>query len=497
LLYTGFFFNLIRLHGKNMGNQQKGRSVTVQINDLSKKGNGLGIAELEHGPPLRVEVPFTMPGDVVRAHVHRKRSGVYAGILEELITPSPNRIAPRCAHFGVCGGCRFQHMSYEQQLSYKEAQVRQYFEKLITPDVSFKPIIGSQSPWQYRNKMEYSFSSDAAGKKYLGLVMDSSRGKVLNITECHLTNPWFVEALKCVRSWWQESNLDAYNMYRDKGSLRTLTLREGLRTGDRMVVLTVSGNPEYALHKQHLESFVAFLRAAIEPVDSNSCLSIFLRIQQIATGMTTNIYEMHLYGADHIRETLHIQVNPQEPPTDILFKISPSAFFQPNSGQAEVLYSTALRLAEIPKDAVVYDLYCGTGALGLCISKYVKQVVGIELSPESALDARNNAKQNGCNNLTIISGAVRHTIQYLQEQNMPPPDVVMVDPPRPGLDPDALKSLLKLSAPKILYISCNPSTQALNVEELVQNGYRIVAIQPVDEFPQTYHVENIVLLAKS
>ncbi len=215
-----------------------------------------------------------------------------------------------------------------------------------------------------------------------------------------------------------------------------------------MVVLTVSGNPEFALHKEHLESFVAFVRDAVEPVNPNSNLGIFLRIQQIATGMTTNLYEMHLYGPDHIRETLNIQVHPDEPPTVLSFHISPSAFFQPNSQQAEVLYSTALRMADISPDAVVYDLYCGTGALGLCIAKHAKQVIGIEMSPESALDARTNAKRNGCNNVTILSGAVRHTLQQLPEQNIPPPDIVMVDPPRPGLDPEALKNLLKLRPPK-------------------------------------------------
>jgi 23S rRNA (uracil1939-C5)-methyltransferase len=480
-----------------MGKAHKNRSVELKISALSKKGNGLGTVERENGITWHIEVPFTMPGDVVRSTIQRKRGGVYAGKLEEIITPSPDRIAPRCVHFASCGGCRFQHIPYPLQLQFKEAQIRKYFEKSLTPEIDFRPIIGCDVPWHYRNKMEYSFSSDTAGKKYLGLVMDSSRGKVFNITECHLTHPWFVDAVKCVNAWWHESGLDAYYMPKDKGSLRTLTLREGQRTGDRMAVLTVSGNPDFALHKHHLESFTAFLRDAIEPVNPNSHLSIFLRIQQIGKGMTTNVYEMLLYGPDHIRETLNIQIDPKQPSVPLSFNISPSAFFQPNSQQAERLYSIALSMAKISPDSVVYDLYCGTGAMGLCIAKRAKQVIGIEVSPESALDARTNAKRNGCHNVTIISGAVRHVLDIFEEQKLPVPDVVMVDPPRPGLDPEALKNLLTLSPPKILYVSCNPMTQALNVEELSQHGYRIVAIQPIDQFPQTYHVENVVLLAKN
>lgn len=477
-----------------MGNTKKNQLVDIKIDSLSKKGNGLGLLHRQDGSSVQVEVPFTLPGDHVQVLLLRKRGGCYSAVLKEILSPSPQRIDPKCGHFATCGGCRLQHMSYADQLKHKESMVRKCFQEILTPEVDFRPIIGGSHEWNYRNKMEYSFSADSSGNKYLGLIMDSSRGKVFNLTECHLTCSWFVDAVQCIRSWWVESGLDAYHMSRDKGSLRTLTLREGQRTGDRMVVLTVSGNPDFALHKQQIDSFVSTVRNAIEPISTNSKLSIFLRIQQIAKGMSTNMYEMLLYGPDHIREILHIKLNPLEPATELSFNISPSAFFQPNSEQAEVLYSTALRLANVPPEAVVYDLYCGTGALGLSIAKHVKQVIGIELSPESALDARTNAERNGYKNVTIISGAVRHLLSQLPEKNIPPPDLVMVDPPRPGLDPEAMRHLINLRPPKILYVSCNPNTQAENVSELLKQHYRIVAIQPIDQFPQTYHVENIVLL---
>lgn len=469
----------------------KTRSISLHIDALSSKGNGLGTWSVPQGTSASVEVPFTMPGDFVQAEISRKRGGVYAGKLETLLTPSPNRIPPRCVHFGVCGGCRLQEISYSDQLQYKTAFVHKCFQALITTDVDFRPILPCTTEWEYRNKMEYTFSSDASGKKYLGLIMDSSQGKVLNLTECHLTKPWFIEALKCVRRWWHESDLDAYHMHRNTGSLRTLTVREGSRTGDRMIMLTVSGNADYALHKHHIESFVAFLRDSVEPLDSENHFSIFLRIQQVQKGIPTNMYEMLLHGEDHIREKLQIKSPFQEKPLSLTFNISPSAFFQPNTSQAEKIYSHALEMAGVSSDQIVYDLYCGTGALGICTANYVKEVIGIELSPEAVLDARQNAKNNGCQNVKIFAGDVR---KVLKEQKFEKPDIVILDPPRSGLDPDAIKHLIEIKPAKILYVSCNPITQAQNIAELLQHGYRMTSIQPVDQFPQTYHIENIVVL---
>lgn len=473
------------------------RLVEVNIHAFSKKGNGLGRGCHENGVAFEAEVPFTMPGDVVKAYIQRKRNGVFTGKLEEIVRPAPLRIVPRCVHFGVCGGCRWQEIPYEEQLRNKEEIVRNSFKNLMTADVEFHPIVPSPKAWEYRNKMEFSFSSDLSKKKYLGLMMDSGRGKVLSLTECHLVNPWFIEALKVVHLWWNESTIEAYYPPKNTGALRTLTVREGMRSGDRMIVLTVSGNPDYALNKQQIESFVAFLRDAIEPIDPEQRLSIYLRIQQIAKGQPTQFYEMHLYGAESIRETLNITMNTNEKPFALTFTVSPSAFFQPNSAQAEQLYSLAFQMAQIPKNAVVYDLYCGTGTLGICAARFAKQVVGIELSAESSLDARENAKYNKIDNIEIITDSVDKALKRIhEEKNWPMPDVVMVDPPRVGLEEDALNEIVSLNAPKIVYISCNPATQAANVAELIKKGYKIVAIQPVDQFPQTVHIENIILLCR-
>lgn len=466
----------------------------VNITGFSKKGNGIGI--VDEGKGLTVEVPFTMPGDKVSVLMHRKRSGVYSSSLESIITPSSDRIEPRCIHFNTCGGCRWQHIPYREQLKIKQELVDKLFLPHIPPGVIIGPIVACDPPWEYRNKMEFTFSSDAAGRHYAGLMIDGSRGKVLNLTECHLAHPWFIDALKATRQWWNEAELMAYHPHSNKGSLRTLTLRDGSRTGDRLVMLTVSGNPDFALQKQHLASFTAFLRDAAEPLDPESQLSIFLRIQQIAKGTATNFYEILLHGPDHINEKLNIQ--PKEEAASLAFAISPSAFFQPNTKQAERLYSIALQLLDIPNGSVVYDLYCGTGTLGICAAKHAKQVIGIEISPESSLDARTNVAANGLENVTILTGSVRDVMTAIrQEKTYPLPDVVMVDPPRIGLDPDTIKHLIELHPDKILYISCNPTTQVENIAVLKDAGYQITAIQPVDQFPHTVHIENIVVLKRN
>lgn len=477
----------------------KTRIIEIDICNYSKKGNGIGHYALpEAGINWTVEVPFTMPGDRVRAKVLRKRGGLHAALLEELLSPSPQRTAARCAHFGICGGCRWQHLPYPLQLEHKESMVRQYFAPFLTEDVTFYPILPCAEPWGYRNKMEFSFSSNAAKEPFLGLMLEGGKGKVLNLTECHLVTPWFIDTLKAVRDWWTNSSLDAYHCRKNSGSLRTLIVREGKRSGDRLVMLTVSGHPDYALHKPQIASFVSAVRAAAETDGPQSELSIFLRIQQIAKGRPTEFFEMHLYGPDTIRETLHITSHVGDKPRELTFKISPSAFFQPNTLQAEQLYSRVLQLAEIPAHGVVYDLYCGTGTLGLCLAHHAKEVIGIELSRESALDARTNAKLNGAANVKILEGSVGDILQQMGQQGeLPQPDLVLVDPPRPGLEPLAIKQLIALKAPKIAYISCNPATQAENIALLLQGGYKLQVVQPVDQFPQTVHIENIAILTLS
>ncbi len=469
------------------------RIAQLKIEELSQQGLGKGVWHSQKGLPQVVEVPFTLPGDEVQVRLIKKKGGIYQSQPLEWLHLSDNRVTPRCIHFGHCGGCRWQHMAYEDQLKQKEAWIHRYLQPFLQSDTSWHSIIPCLPPWQYRNKMELTFSSDKAGRRYLGLILYGTRGHVFQMQECHLIQEWAIAAVQAVSQWWTDSELDAYHMGSNKGSLRTLTLREGQRTGDRMVMLTVSGNPQYALNQKNIQQLIAILRQAIEPSLPEQKLSIFLRIQQIAKGQPTQFYEMLLHGPDHIREVLHIETAPNQRHS-LNFRISPSAFFQPNTQQAEQLYSHAIQLTQAPIGGVVYDLYCGTGTLGICMAKKAKEVIGIELSPESALDARENVKFNHLSNVSIHTGDVGHVLPTLLQNKQLHPDIVMVDPPRAGLDTRALNHLLEIKSPLLTYISCNPATQAANLEILVKGGYRLRAVQPIDQFPQTVHVENIVVL---
>ncbi len=334
----------------------------------------------------------------------------------------------RCSHFGTCGGCRFQNVPYDEQLEQKELMVRELFEQT-------SPIIGCANPWNWRNKMEFSFSQNKAGERFLGLMMRAKRGRVVNLTECHLTNPWFIETLQNVYHWWEQSGANAYFPPANVGSLRTLTVREGIQTGERMVMLTISGDDP--LDPEQIEGF----KEAVGEIDS--CI---LRTQYIARKTPTRFEQLLLTGKDHIEELLH-----DEEGKPYRFKIRAASFFQPNTLQAEILYQKALEL--IPEGRI-FDLYCGTGSIGIFAAQRATEVIGIELNPEAVSDARENIALNGVTNMEILEGDVEKLLGGL-----PQPDCVVLDPPRAGLSKKALDQLQNYCPQKIIYISCNPNSQ--------------------------------------
>jgi 23S rRNA (uracil1939-C5)-methyltransferase len=371
-------------------------------------------------------------------------------------------------------------MHYDAQLKEKQRRVQEVF-----PGQTLRPIIPAVSPFRYRNKMEFTFSENRAGMRYLGLMIAQAEPYVYNTEECHLCNTWFTEVLANVRTWWEASGLKAYNPPRDEGTLRYITLREAIRTQQKMVILNISGNPDHAPTRPNLDALVQAVQQT-----APDC-SIFLRIHQTKKGKPTQFFEMHLAGPDHIVEELHLSGGP------LSFKISPISFFQPNTLQAERLYDEALSLIAPLNPTRVFDLYCGTGTLGMASARIAKEVVGIELSPEAVLDAEENLKRNQLSNCTFIQGDVGKVLtQLTTEKGFERPDVVIVDPPRAGLDPLALQHLKNLLPRAILYISCNPLTQAENIQHLLSVGYQLQVLQPVDQFPHTYHIENIALLVR-
>ena len=470
-----------------MSKRHKLHSATVAITHLSQDAEGCASVELTT-TRKSIVVPYTLPGEVVDIDfVNRKRKKLSARLIV-VKQPSPQRIDAACAHFGACGGCKLQHMSYEDALAYKQDRVHELFHEW-KESAHLYPAIASKKIWEYRNKMEFSFSQDKAGERYLGLILAGSRGKVLNIDQCLIAPKWMTQALQLCRDFWQKSGLAAYNYHSNTGHLRTLTLRHSPITMDRMCILTVSGNADYAIQAETLREFVRCM-SALDPSkdEGKGKLAVILRIHQIAKGVKTEIYEMKLLGDDFIREEIEVLDNKLE------FHISPLAFFQPNTEMASEIYERALSLAKLTAEDVVYDLYCGIGSFGLSCAHLVKHVVGIELSHDSAYDARVNAQRFGINNYTILRGDVGTVLK--EHKELPKPDCILLDPPRSGLDDKAMEEVLQLQPKKIVYVSCNPATQAENVKSLTLSGYELQAIQPIDQFPHTPHIENIAILLR-
>ncbi len=384
-------------------------------------------------------------------------------------------MSAQCCHFPLCGGCTSQDVPYEVQLRHKFLELTTLYGEhapcLLEP-------LAAASHWGYRNKMEFSFSQNRAKEPFLGLFM--KRGRVLDLTECPITPSWFVEALDAVREWWKGSEVEAYHPFKDRGALRTLILREGRRTGDRLAMLTVSGNSAYALKEEQIQTFAQ----ALERVDGK--MSIFLRIQQAIKGRPTQFFEHLLSGPDHITEALTVQGR------ETTFHISPSSFFQPNTEQAEVILNEALKLLKLSGSEILFDLYCGAGMFTIALAPHVRRAVGIELNPYAVFDARANAKANDVENAEFFQGDVGAVLGQLADTRA---DVAIVDPPRSGLGAEATTQLLRLLPHRVLYVSCNPKTQAQDLQSL-KGHYRISALLPVDQFPHTPHIEVLALLER-
>ncbi|MCH9614805.1 MAG: 23S rRNA (uracil-C(5))-methyltransferase RlmCD [Chlamydiia bacterium] len=421
----------------------------VKIDSYSKRGHGKVAGK------RKLEIPRSIIGEDLEID---KR-----GKLLQILRPSQDRVKPRCKHYFECGGCAFQHLDYSAQLKVKQDKIDALFG-------SSEPIIGCKNPWHYRNKMEFSFSENKAGEKFLGLFIARSRGWVLNVNECHLTSSFFTDSLEAVRKWWHQTALKAFHPPSGTGTLRTLTLREGIRTGERMAILTV--NSDEAPSHPDLNSFKALFSEGT---------AVFLRIHQAIKGQPTQFFEMQLAGPAYIHEELYIQDKRYR------FAISPEAFFQPNSLQAEILYTKALEIVNPQKEWIVYDLYCGTATLGILFAPHVNKVTSVELSKYAVFDAKQNLELNKTNNVEVLQGDVGQVLGDLKGD----PDLVIVDPPRSGLGPLAIEHLKTLKPPRILYISCNPKTQKEDIENL---GYQVKTVQSVDQFPHTPHIENIALL---
>ncbi|NCF71078.1 MAG: 23S rRNA (uracil(1939)-C(5))-methyltransferase RlmD [Chlamydiales bacterium] len=467
---------------------------SVVSNVLRLDSDAQGVIDWDYeGRSYKVKVPFALPGEGVELDISKKRRKQPIATKVTIQSSSTDRSTPKCPHYTQCGGCHLQHMSYEKQLEFKQQKINSLFSSYLADNsVEVLPIMACEYPWEYRNKMSFSFGQDKHSIQYLGMHQRGKR-RVINTHECQLCPKWMTEVLPKVCEWWSETGLQSYDYRHNTGTLRELTLKQGIQTNDRFVMLSISAKPEYAPTKKQLNEFSELIKRACSDMPEENDLSIFLRLHQVLKGQETQVYEMQLFGPTTIKERLFIDEAEQEA---LSFVLSPQAFFQPNTLQAQRLYRAAFDL--LPEDnlGVVYDLYCGIGSIGAVAAKRgAKKVYSVELRKESLMDGENNAKINDIDNQEFIWGDVQKVLQQKADKSrfMEDPDVVVLDPPRAGLGAKAVDLVLSCNPKYIIYISCNPKTQAKDLS-LLEKDFCLTVMQAVDQFPQTTHVENIVIL---
>lgn len=450
----------------------------------SAGAEGKAVAKLDG---LTIFIPYAVPGDIVDVEIYKRKHGYAEANLLAIKQPSPNRVEAPCPHFGVCGGCKWQMLAYDQQLLFKQKQVEDNFKHLGKFEYpALNPILGSEKQYYYRNKLEYTFSNMRwlsyaemdrmkAGEPFemrcTGFHIPGMFDKILDIDHCWLqADPSNGIRLFC-KQYAIEHDITFYDPRQRTGVLRNIIIRTA-STGDLMVVVIVS---------DYNDQVRAMLTALGDRFPEISSL-----IYIVNTKLNDTIFDLpfHLFkGKDHIMEKME----------DLYFKVGPKSFYQTNSEQAYVLYSVVRNFAEIKPDDVVYDLFTGTGTIANFVAHQAKRVVGVEYVDAAVEDAHINSAQNHIENTEFVVGdmAKIFTDDFIKKHGRP--DVVITDPPRAGMHTNVLAQLLKLEVPRIVYVSCNPATQARDLT-LLNPKYKVVAVQPVDMFPHTQHVENVVKL---
>lgn len=463
-------------------NRQIFENVTVL--DAAAKGKTIGKA-----PDGRVIfLTNTVPGDVVDVQTTKKRKAYFEGIATTFHSLSDKRVDPECQHFGVCGGCKWQDMGYEHQLFYKQKEVENNLKRIGHLDLpELNSIVGSKEQYFYRNKMEFSFSdsrwltldeirsgNQIENKNALGFHIPGMWDKILDIKKCHLqkdpSNAIRLETKKFALA----NDLTFFNPRNQYGLMRTLMIRTS-STGEIMVLVQFFENDaeKRDLLLTHLYKIFPEITSLLYVVNAKQ---------------NDTIYDQKIIcfsGRDHIFEEME----------GLKFKINAKSFYQTNSAQAYELYKITRNFADLKGDELVYDLYTGTGTIAQFIAKQAKKVVGIESVPEAIIDAKENAKRNGIENVDFFVGDMKNVFneQFIKQNGIP--DVIITDPPRDGMHKDVVQQILNIAPKKVVYVSCNSATQARDLE-LMKELYTITKVQPVDMFPQTHHVENVVLLEK-
>jgi len=450
-------------------------ALTVAVEDIDYPGAD-GVARKDGRTIL---VPGAVPGETVRVQVVGESRGSLRAEVVRIEEASPARAVPRCPHFGECGGCLFQHLDYEKQLELKGRHLRRTFDAAGVP-AGRLPGIGTVTPspdlYHYRNKMEFSFA-ERWGETILGLRerVEAGRkpsGRTVGLAQCPIFGPAVEAVFPVVLAFAVEKGLAPYNMRTGRGELRHLVLREGKRTGELMAVLVAapSGGADLEALAERLAAAVPGLRSFYHVVNGRVSDAVIFE-------------EMRLIrGAPAIEEKLD----------GLVFRIQPQAFFQTNTAAAELLYRAIGERAGLGADSRVLGLYCGAGAIELSLAPGVRQVAGIDSLPENIRSAEENRASNGIGNAAFFAGTVE---DVLKADRFEPPDALVIDPPRPGLTPKALRNVLAFDVPTVVYVSCNPEALARDLRAFLAAGYGIEAVLPFDFFPHTPHLETLAILA--
>lgn len=467
-----------------MGRKRKELPIVENVTITGVAAEGKSLARIDD---LVVFVPYGAPGDVVNIKLDKKKRSYAEAHIVEMVRPSEERVEPRCEHFGVCGGCKWQHLPYEAQLKYKREQVVDALTrigKVELPEVN--PTLGSDETFCYRNKLEYTFSNkcwitfedlrsgkEIADRNALGFHIPGAFDKVLDIKKCWLQDDLSNRIRLFVRRYTLERGYEFYDIKAQTGFMRTLMVRIA-STGEVMLVVVFA--------KDDIEAINDVMGAiAVEFPEITSLLYV---VNQKMNDTITDQNVVTFRGRDYIEEEME----------GLTFRIGPKSFYQTNSRQAYKLYSVARNMAQLKPDDLVYDLYTGTGTIANFVARQVRKVVGIEYVPEAIDDARLNSSVNGIDNTLFYAGDMKDilTDSFISEHGHP--DVMIIDPPRAGMHEDVVKVIMNASPERIVYVSCNPATQARDLA-LMDSLYRVEEVQPVDMFPHTHHVENVVRLS--
>lgn len=446
---------------------------------------------LVHVNDLVVFVPFAIPGDVVDLQLTKKKHSYAEAEVVRLVKPSPDRIAPFCQHFGVCGGCKWQMLPYELQLRAKQKQVVDALTRIGKVELpECMPILGSKKTQEYRNKLEYGFSNKRwltkeqiiSGEPFerqesVGYHAGGSWDKILPIEECHLMAPINDRLRLTIRDYAYEHGLTFFDAREHVGLLRGMMIRLSNEGTLMLLIQFCILTPE---EQTQAEALLQFMKETFPELTS------LLWVNNTKFNDTFGDLPIQVYsGEDHIFLAME----------GLRFKVGAKSFYQTNTEQAYELYSVARRFAGLTGDEVVYDLYTGTGTIANFVARQARRVIGIEYVPEAIEDAKVNSSLNNITNTEFFAGDMKDilTDDFIAQHGRP--DIIITDPPRAGMHGDVVKTILRAAPQRIVYVSCNPATQARDLS-LLDEAYRVVAIQPVDMFPHTQHVENVVLLEK-